>query len=238
MEEFTYLFMKFLGLFFLGSFFGWVLELIYRRIAHKKWQNPGFLLGPCLPIYGISTIWLYFLCSREYSFLSTGVGRVLFLLLLIILSSTLIEYVTGLFFTKVMKVKLWDYSSCKWNVGGIITPFFSLAWGGIGLLYYYLLHPHIAVILSYVVERPFFLFPMGIFVGIFLLDVFFSFQLVARIRAWAIRNEITARYGVWQESMAKRAHGVGVWLMWLLNVKNHVKNYTSEKEKEQKEKKK
>ena len=235
MTPVVYDLIKLLCLFFIGSFFGWVLELFYRRCAHKKWQNPGFLLGPCLPIYGFSAIWLYFLCSRDLSFISSPFLRVLFLLFLITLSMTLIEYLTGLFFTKVMKVTLWDYSSCKWNIGGIITPVFSLAWGGIGLLYYYLLHPHIESILAYVLVRPIFLFPLGICFGIFMVDVFFSFQLVARIRAWAIRNKITVRYGIWQESMAKRAHGVGIWLMWLISIRNRIRSHHSEKSENKKE---
>lgn len=41
-------------LFFIGSCFGWVLELLYRNLTHrhKKWINPGFCTGPYLPIYG------------------------------------------------------------------------------------------------------------------------------------------------------------------------------------------
>ena len=40
-------------LFFIGSVIGWILELFYRRmISSKKWINPGFLVGPYLPLYG------------------------------------------------------------------------------------------------------------------------------------------------------------------------------------------
>ena len=39
-------------IFFLGSVVGWILELVYRRILHGKLVNPGFLVGPYLPIYG------------------------------------------------------------------------------------------------------------------------------------------------------------------------------------------
>ena len=30
-------------LFFIGSMFGWVLELLFRRIVNGKWINTGFL---------------------------------------------------------------------------------------------------------------------------------------------------------------------------------------------------
>ena len=44
-------------LFFIGSVFGWVLELFFRKFfsssnPEHKWINPGFCTGPYLPIYG------------------------------------------------------------------------------------------------------------------------------------------------------------------------------------------
>ena len=38
--------------FIVGCSLGWLLELFFRRIVHKKWGNQGFLIGPYLPIYG------------------------------------------------------------------------------------------------------------------------------------------------------------------------------------------
>ena len=47
-------------LFVIGSLFGWVLELFFRRfVSQKKWVNPGFLTGPYLPIYGCGVVVLY-----------------------------------------------------------------------------------------------------------------------------------------------------------------------------------
>ena len=47
-------------LFVIGSLFGWVLELFFRRfVSQKKWMNPGFLTGPYLPIYGFGVAVLY-----------------------------------------------------------------------------------------------------------------------------------------------------------------------------------
>lgn len=40
------------ALFIIGGSTGWLIELVFRRIAHGKWINPGFLSGPCLPLYG------------------------------------------------------------------------------------------------------------------------------------------------------------------------------------------
>ena len=54
-------------LFFIGSVFGWVLELFYRNLTqkHSKWINPGFCTGPYLPIYGFGLCLLFLLASQE-----------------------------------------------------------------------------------------------------------------------------------------------------------------------------
>ena len=50
-------------LFFLGSVFGWLLELFFRKFfsgsnPEHKWINPGFCVGPYLlrqwPVYSLS----------------------------------------------------------------------------------------------------------------------------------------------------------------------------------------
>lgn len=64
-----------LFLFFIGSLIGWVIELFFRRFCSpngrttKKWVNPGFLVGPYLPLYGSGLCVLYMLASINLSFL-------------------------------------------------------------------------------------------------------------------------------------------------------------------------
>ena len=50
------IFLKLAFLFFIGSLIGWVIELIFRKyfaVENKehKWINPGFCVGPYLPLY-------------------------------------------------------------------------------------------------------------------------------------------------------------------------------------------
>lgn len=79
------------ALFIIGGSTGWLIELVFRRIAHGKWINPGFLSGPCLPLYGFGVLVLYAFCSFDLSFihvsmpcgsdmLSSSSGSPLFLL--------------------------------------------------------------------------------------------------------------------------------------------------------------
>ena len=60
------LFLTLAFLFCIGSVLGWGLEVIFRRFfsAHH-WVNPGFLVGPYLPLYGSSLCVLYLLAMLE-----------------------------------------------------------------------------------------------------------------------------------------------------------------------------
>ena len=59
-------FLKLAFLFCIGSLLGWCIEVLFRRFfSAKKWINPGFLVGPYLPLYGFSLCTLYLLAMLE-----------------------------------------------------------------------------------------------------------------------------------------------------------------------------
>ena len=109
-------------LFFFYSFIGWCIEVCAAAVQHRKFVNRGFVAGPLCPIYGFGAI-LFEIFLPELTedpfFLFLG-GFVL---------ASLLEYFTGMFFEKVHKKKLWDYSRFRYNVGGYICLPFSLLWG-------------------------------------------------------------------------------------------------------------
>ena len=49
-------FLQYAFIFVTGCMLGWVLELLFNRMFNKKWINPGFLVGPWLPIYGFGVV--------------------------------------------------------------------------------------------------------------------------------------------------------------------------------------
>lgn len=51
---------------------------------------------------------------------------------------TVIEYIAGYLSLKINKVRLWDYTDQWGNINGIICPKFSLFWGILGAVYYFL----------------------------------------------------------------------------------------------------
>jgi uncharacterized membrane protein len=128
-------------LFVSGSLVGWIIELLFRRfISQKKWMNPGFLVGPYLPIYGFGVIFLYAISN-----LPLGINiqwlNIVVRIIIIVIGITIIEFIAGLIFIKGLKVKLWDYSDRKGNIMGIICPSFSIIWLVAGSLYYFFAFP-------------------------------------------------------------------------------------------------
>lgn len=180
-------------LFFIGSVGGWLLELIFRRIVHGKWINPGFLTGPALPLYGTGLCILYALSCIDFSGLSPWlVPIVRFLLMTAVL--TAIEYIAGILFIKGMHVKLWDYSDRVGNVDGIICPLFSVIWGMIGLLYSYAVHPYILTSLSWLSNNLAYSYFIGYFFGMFTLDLAHSLDFAVKLRAFAKEKRLLVRF--------------------------------------------
>ena len=192
-------------LFYIGCTLGWVLEFFFRRIVHKKWMNPGFLVGPYLPLYGFGLCSLYLLCLPEISFISSPVLREIIRIVVITLMLTLIEYLAGIIFIKGMKIKLWDYSDRWGNVQGIICPLFSLAWGAIGAGYLLFVHPHILEALIWLSENLAFSFVIGFFFGIFTIDFCYSMHLGTKIRAWAAEHDVVVKYERFKDFVKENA---------------------------------
>lgn len=186
-------------LFWIGCTVGWIMELFYRRFTKtnisKKWMNPGFLIGPYLPIYGFGLCTMYILAGIEkfFSAESYVIGKIS-LFLGMALAMTLIEYIAGVIFIHGMRVKLWDYSNEKFNYKGIICLKFSLIWAVLGEIYYFLIHPHILNALEWFSKNLSFSFVLGFFFGIFTIDVTYSFRLLTKIREFAKEYEILIKY--------------------------------------------
>lgn len=184
-------------LFFIGSLLGWCLELLWRNLMLKKdkWINPGFCTGPYLPIYGFGLCVLYLLASLEnYEWITNPFWNKAVLFLAMAVGMTLIEYVAGLFCLKFLKVRLWDYSNLWGNVQGIICPAFSAAWAVLGALYYFLIHPHILEGLEWLSQNLAFSFFIGVFFGVFAVDVAHSAQLVAKLKHFAEEYTVVLAY--------------------------------------------
>src|SRR4030042_6782378 len=129
---------NFTFLFAVYSFMGWIIESVYRSITQRKFINAGFLLGPFIPIYGFGALfviildhvlagWHFFPKLIAYGFVLTAV-----------------EYSVSFLFEKIFALKLWDYSSNKFNVQGRVCLLFSTFWTALALVFVPFIHPTVS----------------------------------------------------------------------------------------------
>lgn len=186
-------------LFYIGSSLGWVIELLFRRFIsasnpERKWINPGFCVGPYVPLYGFGLCILFLLASLGDAYGLKSAGGKIALFAGMALCMTAIEYIAGILSLKFMKVRLWDYSNEWGNIQGIICPLFSAIWAAASAGYYFCIHPYILDALRWLSENLAFSFVIGFFFGIFTIDVVYSTHLITRMKKYAEENEIIVRY--------------------------------------------
>lgn len=185
-----------------------MLELCYRRLAHGKWINPGFLTGPCLPLYSSGLIILYSFCELRLPFTASPAQRKAVLIILLAVTLTLLEYITGIIFTSFFHVKLWDYSARPANIQGIICPLFSLIWAAAGAVYVLFVHPLVERLMLWLTNKALFSFFAGIYIGFLIIDIVYSFRLVTKIKAFADEQQLLIKYEGFKLSIAKRAEHI------------------------------
>lgn len=195
-------FLTYVYLFILGSFLGWCAEILFRRfVSMKRWINPGFLKGPCLPLYGFGLCVLHLisdLCfkylvkegtypdfySLSYEDFGATQGNLNFYvvsviaILIIGISLTLIEFIAGLIFIKGLHIKLWDYSKMKGNIMGVICPLFSFIWLVGGAIYWFALRPFVSYAIGFLNNHAWVLtFFIGAYIALFIVDFASSLKL-------------------------------------------------------------
>lgn len=181
-------------LFAVGSFLGWCLEVLFRRcFSAKKWINPGFLQGPYLPLYGFGVVGLYAIMLIPIDTGTAWLDSVLMILTMGV-AMTVIEYIAGLIFIKGMNIKLWDYSNRWGNIQGIICPLFSLFWLIVAVIYYFVIDPYVMDAVDWFVHHISFAFVVGLFFGVFIVDLCVSLNVSTKIRKFAKEHEIVLSF--------------------------------------------
>lgn len=238
--EFIYELIILAFLFAAGCVIGWGIEVVYRRLTHKMWINPGFLVGPYLPLYGFGLTVLYLLAGLENLIpIENDAVRKLVLFAVMAVTMTVIELIAGEIFIIRMHIKLWDYSDNRWNFKGIICPLYSFFWAVLGAAYYFLIHPHILNALHWFSRNLLFSFVIGFFYGVFVIDLCYSFKAVEKIKKFAAENEMVIRYEELKKYIKKSSEERREKYRFMLafksetSISEHLKQYM-EKQREQK----
>lgn len=150
-------------MFFIYSFIGWVIEVIYYGITEGKFINRGFLAGPLCPVYGLgfyAAIWIFEPFKDNFMILFFGMAT----------ACTIVELIAGFILYHAFHMRWWDYSDYKLNLGGYICLRFFIYWGIAASLGMYVLHPAVKWIIAHI-TYPFRLGILIFFTVILLADL-------------------------------------------------------------------
>lgn len=184
-------------LFFAYSFLGWVGEVLFTAVVHRKYQDRGVLSGPLCLLYGVGGLVITFALGdiREGWF---------FLLVFSAVYATVIEWIGGHILEYTTHTRWWDYSAMPFNLDGYVCLGASLTWGALGVVVLKWGNPLLLALYSLV--------PRGIWVVVLLAAlVVFCVDLVGTLLAmaglryrWhaaaAVENRLanlTVRGGMW-----------------------------------------
>lgn len=208
------IFVTIITLFVIGSLSGWVIEVFFRRFfSQKKWMNPGFLVGPYLPIYGFGTILLYGLSNIDLSFIGLAENNPwLYVIKVLIIGVGLItvEFIAGLIFIKGMGIKLWDYSKRPGNIMGIVCPLFDVLWLLAGSVYFFFINPYLVKAITWLAKEPnhIYYFFIGIVIGMMITDFAYSMHIATRIRKFAKNNKVIIDLEKFKENLKEKTYAL------------------------------
>lgn len=220
-------------LFLIGCTGGWILELFFRRFfSAKRWINPGFLNGPALPLYGFGVVVMYLMTMFGKMLpIDNEILKAVIIIILLGIVVTIVEYIAGLIFIKGMHIKLWDYSDRWGNIQGIICPLFSLFWLIICALYYFFLDKYFVAAADWLGAHELFLFFVGLWYGVFCVDLCVSFNVAGRIKKAAKDANIVVRYEEFKAVIAEKNEELKQKVHFILpfksdfSMKEHIENY-------------
>ena len=130
-------------MFFIYSFTGWVIEVIYYGLTEGKFINRGFLAGPLCPVYGLgfyAAIWIFEPLNDSFFIIFFGMAT----------ACTLVELIAGVILYHTFHMRWWDYSDYKFNFRGYICLRFYVYWGIAASLGIYVLHPAVKWIIAHI----------------------------------------------------------------------------------------
>lgn len=176
--------------FYLCSFFGYFLEVLWVFLGTHKLVNRGFLTGPVIPIYGVGAVLILFCLLRYYD------DPVVVFVFGIIITSAL-EYFTSFIMEKIFHNRWWDYSNQKYNLNGRICLKNSFTFGIMSLVIIYAIVPLLYFIFSLLSLKVWQIIVI-ICSGLFIIDVIYS-----SIIAYNLRNRLIIVEELKNEKLAK-----------------------------------
>jgi len=176
--------------FIIYSFMGWCLETIYATVNKKEFVNRGFLHGPFCPIYGFGTLAIIILLKPiESNYILLFLGS--------ILTTSILEYITGYVLETAFNSTWWDYSDKPFNIHGRICLSFSIIWGLISVFVLKVVHPYIVYLVNLLPAKP------GIILFYIMLLYFIADFIITVITIFKFKSMLTQLNTAYSELTVK-----------------------------------
>ncbi|MBO4909234.1 MAG: putative ABC transporter permease [Lachnospiraceae bacterium] len=124
---------KYMLMFLLASFIGWLYEIGCVYVMYKTYYDRGVLHIPCCPIYGFGMLILYFLFRKVKNPLIVFTGSVVV--------TTTVEYIAAIVLEYRFHRILWTYRDWPLQFQGRVSAISSCLFGIMALLFMKLIVP-------------------------------------------------------------------------------------------------
>lgn len=184
----------YLFMFFFFSAVGWTVECTYRSLGERRIINSGFLYGPMCPIYGVGCLVIDTLLVPIATPLEKRLIPVL--LLGMVLSDT-VEYVTSFLMEKLFNTRWWDYSNNFLNLHGRICFKHTMYWAIFTFAYVYIIAPLYDFMLTFIPQQV-------RMIAVFVILAIFAVDLVLTVKAAADINKLMKKLGSLKDTLMEK----------------------------------
>ena len=144
---------------FTGAVFGYIYEVIFYIIDTGYFINRGTTFGPWIPIYAYGTLLIYLTTNKVKD-------KPIYVFLISILVSGILEYTTGYLLYHISGTRLWNYNTEILNFGnvnGFVCLRSVLFFGISGLFLMYIVIPYIERLALNISRKKFSIISIGSF---------------------------------------------------------------------------
>ncbi len=192
---------RYVCLFLVYCFLGWIYETTFCTFKNGKWSNRGFLYGPICPIYGVGAVLISVIYNHFF-----GVGEMesstVYVFVVSVIGSAILEYVTATVLEKMFHAVWWDYSKLPFNIKGRVSLFTSLGFGCGGILVVNYIAPAVESKVDLV--SPIWMEGLSI-VGVAIFAMDFTLTVSALVNLQRILNTMEANFNERMENFVESA---------------------------------
>ena len=165
---------KYILLFLMFSFTGWLIEVIYVYKDQKILVNRGFLFGPYCPIYGFGSLLIILMLNKYYFH-----PFVVFIESIVI--CFIIEYLTSYVLEILFNEKWWDYNDRKYNISGRVCLETLVPFGFFSILCLYIVAPIYSSLINLLNNR-FLIILASLLLILYIIDLLTSISINLKLK--------------------------------------------------------